>query len=69
MSTKTVTAVFVRTWGSHNSKHIDLYYGHNKDPIKSFDGHDHDELRALANAWAIINGFTHMKQSGQRWKL
>jgi hypothetical protein len=68
MSTKTVTAAFYRAWGSHNSKHIDLYY-RKGDPIKSFDGHDLDELRALARAWAIINGFTHMAQGGSRWKL
>ena len=66
---KTVTAVFYRTWGSFNVKRIDLYYGNKPDPIKSFDGHDLDELRALAKAWAIINGFTHMKQDKARWKL
>lgn len=68
MKTKTVTAVFYRTWGSPNVKHLDLYY-RKADPIKSFDGHDHDELRALANAWALINGFTHMQQHDERWKL
>jgi hypothetical protein len=63
---KTVTAVFYHPWGS-SAYCIDLWYYEKK--LRTFEGHDLDELRALAKAWAIIKGFTHMKQDKARWKL
>lgn len=63
---KTVTLSSYHPWGS-SAYCIDLFYRNNV--IKSFEGHDYDTLKQMANAWALINGFTHARNGGARWKL
>jgi hypothetical protein len=63
---KTVTFQAYNPWGSR-AYCFDLWYRGYQ--IKRFEGHDYDELEAMAEAWAIINGFTHYTNSGRRGKL
>jgi hypothetical protein len=66
--TRTKTANFnaYHPWGS-SAYCVDVRY-FNK-VLKTFDGDDYDVCVMAAKAWALIQGFTHYTQGGERGEL
>jgi hypothetical protein len=64
---KTVSFYIYRPWGTRRGYTVDLHYG--RDRVSDFEGDDLDALLTTAKAWALIQGFTHYKQQGERHKL